>query len=127
MKINKQKLKEMNNLYSQFKKFDKEIDITNAKKKLCLKEIIKELKQTDFLKSVKEIEGIVLAQLGIWNDVENPNWVECECIIHTKKKLNEFDDYEDYIHYENDIRSRFYLLLDDYPDLNNFIVLYVER
>ena len=127
MKINKQKLKEINNLYSQFKKYDKEIDIANAKKELYMKKIIKELKQTDFLKSIKEIEGIVLAQLGIWNDVENPNWIEYECIVHTKKKSNEFDDYEDYMHYENDIRSRFYLFLDDYLDLNNFIVLYVER
>lgn len=127
MKMNKQKLKEINNLYSQFKKYDKEIDITNAKKELCLKEIIKELKQTNFLKQIKEIEGVKSAQLGIWSDVENPNWSECECIIHTKKKPNEFDDYEDYIHHENDMRSKFYLLLDEYPNLNDFVVLYIER
>lgn len=125
--MNKQKLKEINELYFQFKKNDKEIDAKNLLKEFYLKQIIEELKQTDFLKSIKNIEGVKFAQLGIWNDIEDSNWTEIELTIYAERKTNEFDDYEDYLHYENDIRNRVYLFLDDYPDLNNFIMLYIER
>ena len=127
MKLNKQKLKEINELYFQFKKCDKEIEAKNLLKEFYLKQIIKELKQTDFLKAIKNIEGVKSAQLRIWNDVENPSWKELEIKIQCMSESTKFKNYEDYICYEDDIRSRIYSFLDDYSDLNNFIMLYIER
>lgn len=127
MKINNEKLKEINDLYSQFKRNDEEIDSRNLFKEFWLKQIIKELKQTDLLKSIEDIEEVKSAQFNIWNDVENPNWMELEIKICTKRISSEFDNYEDFIKYEYNIRAHIYKILDDNPKLSNFIMVYIER
>lgn len=120
-------LKEINNEYELFKKYDKDIDNLNKLKEQKLKNIIELLKQIDFLKLIKNIEGVKSAQLNIYCDAENSNWKELELTIYTNRKSNEFDDYDDYIHYENNIRSQIYLFLDKYPNLNDFMMVYIER
>lgn len=127
MKLKKEKLKEINDLYSLLNKADKEIAAKNILKEFWLKQIIKELEETNFLKSIRNIEEVISARFNIWNDVEDPNWTELELLIKTKKSRDEFDGYDNWEIYELPIRDKIYKILDDNPNLNDIISVDIER
>lgn len=127
MKLNKQKLKEINELYFQFKKYDKLIEAKNLLKEFYLKRIIKELKQTDFLESIKNIEEIESAQFKIWNDIELSNWMEIELNVLTKKKREEFEVFDEWMDFEGVVRDKVYAILDEYPNLSDFIMVGIDE
>ena len=127
MKLNKQKLKEINELYFQFKKYDKLIEAKNLLKEFYLKRIIKELKQTDFLQSIKNIEEIESAQFKIWNDIELSNWMEIELNVLTKKKQEEFEVFDEWMDFEGVVRDKVYAILDEYPNLSDFIMVGINE
>lgn len=127
MKLNKQKLKEINEVYFQFKKCNKEIEAKNLLKEFYLKQIIKELKQTDFLQSIKNIEEIESAQFKIWNDNENENWMELTLYVFTKRKPENFEIYDELMDFENIVRDEVYAILDEYPNLSDFIMVGINE
>ena len=120
-------LDKINLKYELFQRQDKAIERLNRIKKKNLKQIIELLKQTDLLKSIKDIEEVRSAQFNIYRDIENPNWTELEIRIQCKKKSEKFDVYRDYLDYEDNIRTHIYKILDDNPKLSDFIMVYIER
>ena len=127
MKITNQKLKEINERYKLFETYDKEIDLLNEAKEEKLKDIIKLLEETDFLKTIRNIEEVISAQFNIWTDYESPNWKELELLIHTKKSRNKFDSFYDWEKYELLIRNEVYKILDANPNLNDIIYIDIEH
>lgn len=123
MKINKEKINEINKEYELFGTYDKEIDILNKLKEQKLKDIIGLLHQTKLLKLIKEIDEVKSAQFGIWKDAEFKGWMEIELIVFTKMESEQFEIYEKWMDYENVVRNKIYTILDEYPNLSDFIMV----
>jgi len=127
IKIEKEKLNKIIYYMKEFIAIDSRIEKLNLEKENQLKNIIDVLNQNKFLTHIKNINEVKSAKFNIWRDVENPNWIELEIIAKVKKSSEDFDSYDEYLKYEENIFHQIYGILDSNPPLDNIILPIIKK